>query len=510
MNSCNLYSVLCAKNCVSEPCFASYLNYFNVDTYMNGGTKGIRENELEDIEVLCANLLKQPYPDISFYDGYYLGYKIPQIGKEFDLLRFGEEYLVNIEIKRNCDRDKIRKQLIRNRYYLSFLKGPVKLYTYAAGRNTLYKLKEDDVLETVPLSELCDVLRNQTLKKLPDIDDLFDPANYLVSPFNSVERFISGEYFLTNHQETIERQIYDAIVRKEAHIFSVTGAAGTGKTLLVYDMAKNAFCEGKKFVIFHCAGINAGQKVLIQRYGWKIMPAKSIFTEQLEDCSFLIIDEAQRMKVDEFNYLMEQINRYHLQCLFSYDRNQCLEQEEISCDIPGRLDEVPGIMSFHLTNAIRTNADLDYFVHSLADCNYPVQTIRHRDIELYYVNDWNSVQHFLRYLGETGWAVPQYTPREDGYFFSYDTGDQDEKDSIHAVIGQDYEKIAAVIDHTFYYDRDGFLSNSGKKGKNNLYLQGQMLIQILTRARRKLALIIINNEQMFRRCLDILGEKHSE
>lgn len=35
----------------------------------------------------------------SAFDGYYVGYAIKQIGKEFDLLRFGDDKILNIELK---------------------------------------------------------------------------------------------------------------------------------------------------------------------------------------------------------------------------------------------------------------------------------------------------------------------------------------------------------------------------------------------------------------------------
>ena len=48
-----------------------------------------RRQEILGIEHLIDILNKdnELYP--CMYDGFYIGYKIPQIGKEFDLLRFG-------------------------------------------------------------------------------------------------------------------------------------------------------------------------------------------------------------------------------------------------------------------------------------------------------------------------------------------------------------------------------------------------------------------------------------
>jgi hypothetical protein len=50
-------------------------------------------------------------------------------------------------------------------------------------------------------------LVKQEIISLDNIDKLFNPSNYLVSPFNSTDRFIKNEYFLTNQQENIKASI---------------------------------------------------------------------------------------------------------------------------------------------------------------------------------------------------------------------------------------------------------------------------------------------------------------
>ena len=74
------------------------------------------DREISGVEFLIDILNKStnfiPY---NIYDGFYVGYKIPQIGKEFDLLRFGKNYCINIEIKSEIDINKIREQLVKNK-----------------------------------------------------------------------------------------------------------------------------------------------------------------------------------------------------------------------------------------------------------------------------------------------------------------------------------------------------------------------------------------------------------
>ena len=64
-----------------------------------------------DIEQFCKKIGRDAHVKMNFFDGFYVGYHIPQIGKEFDLLRIGKEYLVNIEIKSAADPLKVKNQL---------------------------------------------------------------------------------------------------------------------------------------------------------------------------------------------------------------------------------------------------------------------------------------------------------------------------------------------------------------------------------------------------------------
>ena len=77
-----------------------------------------------------------------------MGYKIPQIGKEFDLLRISEDMILNIEYKREIPNiDKIEKQLNRNKYYLNFLGKHMVLIAYVQLESKLYILDNNYIRE---------------------------------------------------------------------------------------------------------------------------------------------------------------------------------------------------------------------------------------------------------------------------------------------------------------------------------------------------------------------------
>ncbi len=62
---------------------------------------------------------------------FYYSFVMPKLGKEFDLLRIGEDSIVNVELKsREIPDEQIRRQLVQNQYYLGMLGKAIHSYTY--------------------------------------------------------------------------------------------------------------------------------------------------------------------------------------------------------------------------------------------------------------------------------------------------------------------------------------------------------------------------------------------
>lgn len=141
---------------------------------------------------------------ISHLDGFYVSYSIAQIGKEFDLLRFGKDYILNIELKSELKiaqkEKKILKQMHENNYYLHFLKKTTLIFTYVENDGFYQYLEDDSVIRVAPV-EVARYMCDQVIDYSVDPDRLFLPSNYLISPFNSTEAFMDGNYFLTSAQE---------------------------------------------------------------------------------------------------------------------------------------------------------------------------------------------------------------------------------------------------------------------------------------------------------------------
>ena len=493
MRNINILSIIEAYRKLSNTLFQKLMNSYGI-------TSGIKNYELNGIEAFVDELLKANN-NISIVNRYYLDYSIPQIGKEFDLLRFGHNYIINIEIKTESSIEKILKQQQKNKYYLSFLDKPLHIYTFISNENKLYKLvirNNGDEIEEITFNELCNILMSQEVVTFNNIDDLFNPSDYLVSPFNSPEKFMSEGYFLTVQQEQIYKEIQTKLSDTATNFIALTGGAGTGKTLLTYHIAKETIQRGKKVLILHCAPLNSGHQILMDEYNWSIYMPK--YAPNTIDFDLIIIDEAQRMYPYQFDKYIKEVRTLNKKCIFSYDEKQYLRDNEKQYHTKERIEKELLCTPYKLTDKIRTNKEIAYFIRQLFNIKKNIPNIDYTNIELTYCKDCYSAKLLLQELLERGWKTPNYTPGTRS-FFHYEAYLSNDTESAHSVVGQEFNNVVVVIDESFKYNSQGDLI-----ADNTYYSQRQMLYQIITRTRKKLHIVIINNEVMLNRCIDILSK----
>lgn len=134
MKDISLISLAQAANTLSEDCFTRYCQYHGIS---------IKPDEIKVLIKFGDKLNKNNFNE-SIFNHFIVGYCIPQISKEFDLLRFGDDYIINIELKRKSTKEKIKKQLIQNRYYLEFINKPIVSFSYDSEVDELYKLNKGE------------------------------------------------------------------------------------------------------------------------------------------------------------------------------------------------------------------------------------------------------------------------------------------------------------------------------------------------------------------------------
>lgn len=503
MKTINLLSLLSAKEDLNAMNFSKYIEQFGINPR-------IRAGEIEDLEALVDEFMRRGN-QFDILNHYYVGFMIKQIGKEFDLLRIGEDSVINIELKLISTEEKIIKQLVQNQHYLKFLDVEVYSFTYISSTKKLYALVGQEKIEEVDFEILIEKLKEQKMKEIGDLDELFDPTNYIVSPFNSTDAFIEDKYFLSAQQSTYKKEIIQLIPTEQSIFIAIKGGSGTGKTLLTYDIAKEYMRQSKRVLIFNCGKLNNGHVKLKTHYHWSIEAIRN-YSEyddhseiDFEQYELIIFDEAQRIYKNKFLKLTSFLQQLKIKCIFSYDPNQCLTAFEIENNIPKLIEETLHPYQYELTNIIRHNKEIHEFINKLFDLSKHAKIQNFADISIQYFSIKSATTSYLQSLQKEGWKVIDYT--ETRYIEHPDndhiiTTGENFRDGIG--IGQELDNVVAVIDESFYYKPNHKLSTKDL-GKQTYYQPTQMLYQNISRTKKKLQIVIYNNPDVLDEILKILN-----
>lgn len=489
MKMCNIASIVQSSEKLSEDRFDTYLSYLQIK---------FKSKELDCLKDLYSKIHTVPN-----LDKFFIGYEIPQIGKEFDLLRIGTNTLINIELKSESTKQEIYTQLKKNRYYLSFIDNrEIHTFAYDSSKDQLYYLDEESILKNSDFEELCDLLIDQTLLETVNLDSLFKPNNYLVSPFNSTEKFIDNQYFLNQNQMRIKKEILSIFDAESHEIVSITGEAGTGKTLLTYDIVKSLM-GNFKVAIIHCANLNEGHYDL-QEEGWSIFPIKDI-DQVLQDNKYdvIVLDEAQRIYSNQLDKLYNYVKLNNVKCIFSYDGKQCFSNLEFARKNPQKIESDFKAKVFKLSKKIRTNKEISNFVNNLFNPRWSKLGSDYKSVEIQYLTKSSIVKSYTKDLKSKGWEIINYTTSRI-YQVSYDKYQHNLNLNAHKVIGQEFDKVVAIIDSNFFINSMGMLDSAKVNGAPDYDLD-KMLYQITTRAREQLMIIVLNNPTVFDKCLEVIN-----
>ena len=184
------------------------------------------------------------------------------------------------------------------------------------GQNNFNEISGERVFE---------VLNKFYTYKYFDIDTNFKIDNILISPLNDWRDFVDENYLLTASQEQLKDQI---ISEKEKRILRVTGSAGSGKTLVLYDIVRSLTKENKNVVVIPChtkidAHGKLGKYLNFDAIGVGSMNHK---TTDLSQANYIFVDEAQRMSKKQIDVLFQNFNMKILEkVIFFYDELQWLK-----------------------------------------------------------------------------------------------------------------------------------------------------------------------------------------
>lgn len=489
MRPINLIDFVQLPNESSEELISEYLMQMS----KSDESVEVKKHEYLGIKSLMKSMIETDNElGIGDFEGFYVSYNIPQISKEFDLLKIDKEKVLNIEIKsRLSNYTTIIKQMSRNIYYLGSLEKKIFVFTYISDTNKVYRLDENNEVVETGIQEIINVIKKTPNVIDDDLDTLFQPEKYLVSPFNSPDRFLKKQYFLTSEQEENRTSILN-IIKTNKKIVKLSGSAGTGKTLLLYDIAIE-LSKTNKVLIFHSGNLNDGQKYINRKNVITIKPIKRLNKTNLSEYDCVLIDESQRLRVNQFEKLITEYNDANYSLIFSIDPSQVLNEDEMNVGIIDKINEHPNINVFRLNSKIRTNKKIAQFIKELFNPGSSKQKIKTNNIKLVYSKNLYWTKLMIQNYEKKGYTYLSYTPSNYNTADWYDiVGDL----NAHDVIGQEFDKVMLVMGNEISYDGKNQLIS--KKHPYRRYNYRNMLFQQITRVRKELLIIIYDNYELYK------------
>ena len=449
-------------------------NLSRLEYHLSGREKPlkVRAWEINSMRALVDQLEKY-MPEVYRLRLFY-SFQILRLGKEFDLLQVKENQIVNIELKSGAvSEDAIRRQLIQNRYYLSILGRPVRSYTYISSQNRLVRLTNHDHIVEAEWEQLCAELQEKSADFSGDLEDLFQAEWYLISPLTQPERFLKKEYFLTAQQKDIERQILKSIRIKRGGYYHFSGLPGTGKTLLLYDIAMKL--SGRQMVcIIHCGASGQEWKRLHERLRRIIWVSDSQITAEmrLDEYETVLVDEAHLLDKETLENIVEAAGKRPV--IFTSDCEDQLSPEEVDQSVKLGIAKLPEIQTFRLTNRIRTNEEISSFVQNMMHIPDYKSGRRFPHVTVFYANDDQEAANLIQ-----------------------DAKKQEYQHLLESEVAEKaYDSVVIILDGNYFYDSKKYL-RSKKRTVRNLFHQ-------LNSAKEKLMLIVKDNEPFYAMLLGLL------
>ena len=366
----------------------------------------------------------------------------------------------------------MRRQLLQNRYYLSVLGKTIRSYTYISSQNRLVRLTNHDHLADTDWEQLCSELQNESEDYKGNAEALFQAELFLISPLTEPSRFLKKEYFLTAQQRDIERQILKKIRLERTGYYWFQGLPGTGKTLLLYDMAMKLSVR-QQVCLIHCGEAVEQWKVLHERLRRvKYLADSQITSDLLSGASAVLVDEAHLLSQEKLEYLLRYCGKRPV--IFSSDYENMLSPEELDRAAVHALEQISGIQSFRLTNRIRTNAEISSFIQNMM-CLPERKKGRHfPHVTVLYANDDREADVLLSDAQHQGYQVIL----------------NEAEPAICA------GRLAMVLDQRYFYDRQNYLRSEDRSVRR--------LFHQLNGAKEELLLVVKQNEPLYAALLDLL------
>lgn len=393
--------------------------------------------------------------------------------------------------------------------------------------NRLVRLTHHDHIVDADWERLCEDLQKEGTNYEGNIEDLFRAELYLISPITDPVRFLKKEYFLTSQQRDIEKKILRDIYAKQSGCFWFSGIPGTGKTLLLYDIAMKlsvrhricmVHCEenGEKWRILHerlqridfladeqiriekkSGSQNSGQdkgpdssRDYDQKKQFNYEERKAGTQIPLEKYRGILVDEAHLLSKDKIERLLELSKEQPV--IFSSDSEDVISSEEMDKENIKKLENQTDIKVFRLTNRIRTNAELSTFIQNMMHLPPRMNSRGYPHIFVVYANDDVEAENLLSDYIKQGYQWVEIEESER----------QEAQADLKMQAVRDMDKIVLLLDERYYYDEEGYLRAACFMKNGSSYVR--KIFHRLNHAKESIALVVKKNEKVYNTLLELL------
>ena len=462
--------------------------------------------------------LTETYKEAASFN-FYFSFQIPKLGKEFDLLRISDDLIINVELKSfPVTDDAIRKQLIQNRYYLSTLGKTIRSYTYISSEDRLVRLTNSEKLLDVDFDILKEDLIKQQSCYENDIEELFIEERYIISPLASPDRFLKNEYFLTSQQVDIKKHILKNIRNNTGDDLCVqgfTGLPGTGKTLLLYDIAME-LSKKQRVCIIHCGSFSEELNKLDERLKridfFQCNSEGSFNKEDLSDYTAYLVDEAHLLKEDVLSMIIESARFTKTPVIFSYDNENTVCESEFDRAVIKKMEALNGYVSYRLTNRIRTKSELSSYIQAIIQGTRNNHRKEFPSVSLSYADNKDDTISILECFTKQGFTYIKDDLTVLNESFTGEGSFQNAVD-VSDVSFKEFDKVVMIVDNRFYYDDNRYLRTHSPDMHAGAVQDTDIgddkgsavrnLFHGLNRAKSRIALIVFDNEPVFEGFLGI-------
>ena len=246
--------------------------------------------------------------------------------------------------------------------------------------------------------------------------------------------------------------------------------------MLLYDIAMK-LSRRQQICMIHCGNAGKEWKILHKRLQRIAFLSDNQLTEntELKHYSAVLVDEAHLLSSEKLQILLTQ-SEGEFPVIFSSDSEDAICPEELGVNTLKLIENLPEIQMFHLTNRIRTNAELSSFIQNMIHLTDRKTSKPYPHVSVVYANNEE----------ETAALLEDYI--HQGYEYE-----------ITAV--RDIKRLVIILDERYYYDQNRYLrSKHFKEGRSDV----RNLFHWLNQAKEELSIIVRENTYVYETLLTLL------